>query len=68
MSADSGVSGRCAEGASLLPSAMEKLRDWFGTPVAAGKTLLWLCWVSILFAAVGGLLYLLAWGVLAIFT
>ena len=47
---------------------MEKLRDWFGTPVAAGKTLVWLCWVSLLIAIFSGLFYLLALGVLALFT
>jgi hypothetical protein len=44
---------------------VEKVRGWFGTPVAAGKTLLWLCWVSFLVSLLIGLLYLLALGALA---
>jgi hypothetical protein len=51
---------------------VEKLREWFGTPVAAGRTVIWLCWVSlvasVLFGLLLGLLYLLAWGVEAIVT
>jgi len=27
---------------------VERLREWFGTPVAAGKSLVWLCWASFL--------------------
>jgi hypothetical protein len=47
---------------------VEKLRDWFGTPVVAGKTLVWLGWVSLLVSVFLGLVYLLAWGVQGIFT
>jgi hypothetical protein len=47
---------------------VQKLRDWFGTPLAAGKTLVWLCWASLLVAIFTGLLYALVLGVLAIFT
>ncbi len=47
--------------------AVEKVREWFGTPVAAGKTLLWLCWVSFLVSLLLGLLYLLLLGALAVF-
>jgi hypothetical protein len=45
---------------------MEKVRDWFGTPAAAAKTLIWLCWVSLLVAVFLGVFYLLALGVLAV--
>jgi hypothetical protein len=45
---------------------VEKLREWFGTPVAAGKTLIWLLWVWLLVAVLGGLVYLIALGVLAL--
>jgi hypothetical protein len=49
---------------------VERLREWFGTPVAAGKTIAWLCWVAllacVLVSLLFGLLYLLAWGVEAI--
>jgi hypothetical protein len=48
--------------------AVEKMREWFGTPVAAGKTLIWLCWVWLLVSLLAGLLYLLALGTLALFT
>lgn len=44
-----------------------KVREWFGTPVAAGKTLVWLCWVSFLVSLFVGLLYLLVLGTLALF-
>jgi hypothetical protein len=27
---------------------MEKIRDWFGTPLKAGSTLIWLLWVALL--------------------
>jgi hypothetical protein len=47
---------------------VEKMREWFGTPVAAGKTLIWLCWVWLLISLMVGLLYLLAVGALALFT
>ena len=51
---------------------VERLREWFGTPFAAGKTLIWLCWASlvasVLFGLLLGLLYLLAWGVEAVVT
>lgn len=47
---------------------VEKLSVWFGTPVAAGKTLVWLCWASLLVAVFSGLVYSLALGVLALFT
>ncbi len=46
---------------------MEKVREWFGTPVAAGKTILWLCWVLFLVSLLVGLLCLLALGALAVF-
>jgi hypothetical protein len=38
---------------------MEKLRDWFGTPVRAGSTLIWLCWVSLLVSIFGLIAFLL---------
>jgi len=47
---------------------VEKLRVWFGTPVAAGKTLVWLCWVWLLVAGLAGLLYASVLGVLALCT
>jgi hypothetical protein len=47
---------------------VEKLREWFGTPGAAGKTLVWLCWVWLLLAVLAGLLYAAALGVLALFS
>ena len=47
---------------------MEKLREWFGTPAAAGKTLVWLFWVWLLVAVLAGLVYALALGVLALFS
>jgi hypothetical protein len=47
---------------------VQKLREWFGTPVAAGKTLVWLCWVWLLVAVLAGLLYALALGLVALFT
>jgi hypothetical protein len=40
---------------------MERVPRWFGTPVRAASTLIWLCWVSLLaslFALVGFLLFL----------
>jgi hypothetical protein len=46
---------------------MDKVREWFGTPAAAGKSLVWLCWASFLVSIFVGLLYLLAWGALALF-
>lgn len=46
---------------------MDKVREWFGTPVAVGKTALWLCWVLFLASVLVGLLYLLALGALALF-
>jgi hypothetical protein len=46
---------------------VERLREWFGTPVAASKTTVWLCWVAlfvcVLVSVLFGLLYLLAWGI-----
>lgn len=48
-------------------SVVEKFRDWFGTPAAAGKTLIWLCWVSLLLSVLVGVLSLLAWGLQAAF-
>jgi hypothetical protein len=47
--------------------ATEKLREWFGTPVAAGKTLLWFCWASFLVSLFIGFVGLLASGVQALF-
>ncbi len=44
------------------------MRDWFGTPMAAGKTLVWLLWVWLLVGVLAGVLYLLGLGVLALFT
>jgi hypothetical protein len=38
---------------------VEKLRDWFGSPVAAGKTLVWLLWVSFLGSICLGILLVL---------
>jgi hypothetical protein len=45
---------------------VEKVREWFGTPVAAGKTLIWLGWASFLASLLVGLLYLLVLGILAL--
>jgi len=60
---------RVPSGGSLRDTCpVEKLRDWFGTPVAAGKTLVWLCWVWLLVSVLAGLLYASALGVLALFT
>jgi hypothetical protein len=47
---------------------VEKMREWFGTPVATGKTLIWLCWVWLLVSLLAGLLYLLGLGTLALFS
>lgn len=44
-----------------------KFWEWFGTPAAAGKTLIWLCWVSVLLSVLVGVLSLLVWGVQAAF-
>ncbi len=44
----------------------DKWREWFGTPVAAGKTLIWLLWARFVASVVVGLFCLLAWGVLAL--
>ena len=41
---------------------VEKLQERFGSPVAALKTLVWLCWVSFLVSIGPGLVYLVAWG------
>jgi hypothetical protein len=50
---------------------MERLREWFGSPVTAGKTLVWLCWatflVSVVVGVLIGLLALLVWGLQAVF-
>jgi hypothetical protein len=46
---------------------VEALSGWFGTPAAAGKTLVWLCWISLLVAVFSGLLYILVFGALALF-
>jgi hypothetical protein len=46
---------------------MEKVREWLGTPVAAAKTVAWLCWAAFLVSLFVGLLYLLALGALALF-
>jgi hypothetical protein len=35
---------------------VEKVREWFGTPVAAVKTLIWLCWVWFLMSVLVTLL------------
>jgi hypothetical protein len=34
---------------------MEKLREWFGSPTAAAKTLVWLMWASLLISIALGL-------------
>jgi hypothetical protein len=47
--------------------ATEKLREWFGTPFAAGKTLVWFCWMSLLVSLFIGFVGLLVWGVQALF-
>lgn len=47
---------------------VEKMREWFGTPVATGKTLTWLCWAWLLVSLLAGLLYLLVLGTLALFS
>jgi hypothetical protein len=44
---------------------MEKLREC--TPVAAGKTLIWLGWVSFLVSILLALLYAATLGVMALF-
>ena len=46
----------------------EWLGDWFGTPVAAAKTLLWLCWVLLLVTVLVTALYLAGLGVLTVAT
>jgi hypothetical protein len=64
----------CASDDRILSDTgpVEKLREWFGTPLAAGKTLIWLSWASlvasVLLGLLLGLLYLLAWGVEAVAT
>lgn len=45
----------------------ERITDWFGTPSAAAKTLIWLTWVLFLGSVMLGLLYLLVVGVLGAF-
>lgn len=51
---------------------MDRFRDWFGTPAAAGKTLIWLCWVSLLISMLVsilfGLISLVGWGLQAALT
>lgn len=47
LSADSGSCGR-SEVPPSKPSGMEKLREWFGSPTAAAKTLVSLMWASLL--------------------
>lgn len=60
---------RVPSGGSLGDTCpVEKLREWFGTPVAAGKTLVWLCWVWLCLSVLAGLLYASVLGVLALFT
>ena len=46
---------------------MDRLRAWFGTPVAAVKTLIWLFWVSLLVSVLVSLLYAVTLGMLALF-
>lgn len=56
------TSSVCAEPGALLlsrlyrPSMVERLREWFGTPVAAGKTVVWICWASFLVSVALGVL------------
>jgi hypothetical protein len=47
---------------------MDRFRDWFGTPAAAVKTLIWLCWVSLLISVLIGLVALVAWAFQAALT
>ena len=47
---------------------MDKVRDWFGTPAGAAKTLIWLCWVSLLISILFGLVFFVAWGLEAALT
>ena len=51
----------------ILPR-VDKVRDWFGTPAAAAKTLIWLCWVSLLVSVLVTVLYLAVLGVVAVAT
>ena len=45
---------------------MGKLREWFGTPVAAVRTLIWLCWVSFVVSVLIGMVALVVLGVEAL--
>lgn len=45
---------------------MEKIGEWFGTPGAAARTLVWLCWVTFLTMVLTTALYLLLLGALVL--
>jgi hypothetical protein len=45
---------------------VDSLREWFGTPLAAAKTIVWLCWVLLLASLLLGVAQLLLLGVLAL--
>jgi hypothetical protein len=47
---------------------MDKIRDWFGSPAAAARTLIWLWWVSVLVSVLATVLYFAALGVVAVAT
>ena len=47
---------------------MEKARDWFGRPMRAVNTVVWLCWVSILVSVLVNLLFFAVLGVRALVT
>lgn len=57
--------GTCEASAPGHTSPVEKFREWFGTPVAAAKTLIWLWWVGILISVLVSLLYFAARALLA---
>lgn len=41
------MSGRSRECRTRLP-AVDRLREWFGSPTASAKTVVWLMWASLL--------------------
>ncbi len=61
-----GAGGR-PERRHVAPSRRtERAHEWFGTPVAAAKTLVWLCWVMLLASVLATALYLAVLGVLTV--
>jgi hypothetical protein len=36
---------------------VERLNEWFGSPAATARTVVWLAWASLLLAVIGAVLY-----------